>query len=699
MNSEYPHGFNTFFQNYQSFPHFPHYPQYQHIPQYQHMPPQYYFHGQDYNNLNNGIYNEFREMRKHIDALTIEINKLKSLLELQQTNSVISNNFIDKTVDKLKSFDTRLNYAFTKINKLENNNSNNNNLQTNIKESNKTNNPNIRFNMNDTNRNMFSPFGSTFNSMNTGLPPFGQSQNSKPTKENNVNKRNINPIQRPPLQNIIRITPSTSNTFPLSSLFNMINNSQSESTKKEKQNDLIDSEDEYDMNTEIYAEPDIKKIDNDVLEVKLDIKSIDDLIDIGIKYRNELDSNNKKDKKDKKETKNKKEKKEKPKKIIKQKDDSSDSEEETAGTGLILFNSSFELKDNSNNSSDDFSGFLHKAIQEAFQEAIEKTEKQIDEENEKLNLNKEDTEDNKDKKNPEYYIFNGKKYSVDINKIINLIEPLQKLKNIIGMNKIKENILEMILYYIQNFESKTSDMLHTSIEGPPGVGKTKLGRILAQVYHGLGVIPSKRFKRVRRTDLIGKYLGHTAHKTQEVIDEAEGGVLFIDEAYSLGAEGEKDIYSKECIDTINMNLTEKKKNLIVIIAGYTDQLDKSFFAANEGLKRRFPFRFTIDGYNEKEMKDIFYAQIRRLKWKLHPEVSIDYLENFFKKNKKDFPHFGGDIETVILNCKMSHAKRVIGKPNIYHKILTIDDINNAFDKFKQNKKKEENINHLHSMYT
>ncbi len=698
MNSEYPSGFNTFFPNYHTFPSYMQYQQNLPIPPI----PQYQYYGQEYHSLNNNMFNEFREMRKHVDALALEINKVKSLLELQHNNSIISNNFIDNTVSKLKSFDTRLNYAFTKINKLENNKSENkkqkNNLHNNSHESDTVTIPIIRVsNINDSNMN--NPLGSSLGSFTNGFSPFGQ--NKSP---NRITKRVINPIQRPTNPNIIKINPSTTNNmFPLSSLFNMINNSQTESNK-DKENDLIDSEDEYDMTSEVYAEPDVKKIDNDVLEIKLDIKSIDDLINIGIKYKKELEMNNKDNngKKNKKENKDGKDKKEKkPKKVLgKHKCENSESEDENndrEDTGLFIFNSTIDLKDNSKESSDDFTSFLHKAIQEAFTEAINKTDKDLQKEIEEEE--KQNKKNNQEDKHPGYYVFNGKKYSVDINKIINLVEPLQKLKNIIGMNKIKENILEMILYYIQNFESKTSDMLHTSIEGPPGVGKTKLGRILAQVYHGLGVIPSKRFKRVRRTDLIGKYLGHTAHKTQEVIDEAEGGVLFIDEAYSLGAEGEKDIYSKECIDTINMNLTEKKKNLIVIIAGYTDQLDKSFFSANEGLKRRFPFRFTIDGYNEKEMKDIFYAQIRRLKWKLHPEVSIQYLEEFFKKNKKDFPHFGGDIETVILNCKMAHAKRVIGKPNIYHKILTIDDINNAFDKFKQNKKKEENITHLHSMYT
>jgi hypothetical protein len=695
MNSDYPSGFNTYFQNfrpYQHFPpnqqpqftHIPHNPQFTHIPHNQH----HYYYNND-NNHNNGIYNEFRELKKHIDTLTDEINKLKSIIDLQQTNSVISNDFIDKTVDKLKSVDTRLNYAFTKIKKIENNNNNSNNikLNNNKRPHNIDNIDNI-----DNNDNNIINNTSEKNTMTIPIVRIISNPNGSKNMNNNIIK---NPITSTPLN-------KSSGLFPLSSLFSMIN-SQNENEKKPETNDLIDSEDDYDMNSEIYAEPDILKIDNDILEVKLDIKSIDDLIDIGIKFKNELNINtNKNSEKNSEKKEKEKDKKEKKVKKIKRdkqtrkksiENDTDEDENDEDMPGLILFNNSIGSSKNSNNMPNDFTSLLHNVINEAFQEAIEKTEKDMEE------FNKTENKETKEEKYPGYYMFNGKKYSVDINKIINLVEPLQKLKNIIGMHKIKDNILEMILYYIQNFESNTSDMLHTSIEGPPGVGKTKLGRILAQVYHGLGVIPSKRFKRVRRTDLIGKYLGHTAHKTQEVIDEAEGGVLFIDEAYSLGAEGEKDIYSKECIDTINMNLTEKKKNLIVIIAGYTDQLDKSFFAANEGLKRRFPFRFTIDGYNEKEMKDIFYAQIRRLNWKLHPELSIQYLEDFFKKNKKEFPHFGGDIETIILNCKMSHAKRVIGKPNIYHKILTIEDISNAFNKFKQNKKKEESIKHIQSMYT
>merc|ERR1711991_1200935 len=107
------------------------------------------------------------------------------------------------------------------------------------------------------------------------------------------------------------------------------------------------------------------------------------------------------------------------------------------------------------------------------------------------------------------------------------------------------------------------DMLHTVITGPPGVGKTELGRILGHIYKGMGVLKKGHLKIVKRSDLIGKYLGHTAAKTQDVIDECSGGVMFIDEAYSLCNKEGRDSFSKECIDTLNQNLTERRDFLCI----------------------------------------------------------------------------------------------------------------------------------------
>ena len=476
------------------------------------------------------------------------------------------------------------------------------------------------------------------------------------SKDKDVNSKDKD-VNDNSITKIIRLDPSSKMPpfFPLLSGMIFNNNNNSDNKKSEK-NELIDSEDEYNDDIDIYATIE-NNIENDIIEINININDIDDLINLGLKYKNEMPIKNNND-----ETQQNKK--------IKNIDDIAEEAFKKVFSDII------------NNKSKD-----SKLSIKFFNEKDSDSEKES-----VLDSSQNDKSNNKsDDKIKNYYVFNEKKYTLDINKIINLIEPLIKLKRIIGMEKVKKQIIDMILYYIQNFENTSSDMLHTSIEGPPGVGKTKLGRVLAQIYSALDIIPSKRFTRVRRTDLIGKYLGHTAHKTQEVIDEAEGGVLFIDEAYSLGDNENRDSFSKECIDTINQNLTEKKKNLIVIIAGYSDQLDKTFFALNEGLKRRFPFRFTIDGYNEKELTDIFYSKIKKINWRLNMDLDRTYLENFYKINKDKFKNYGGDIETLVMNCKMTHASRVIGKNYLHKKIIIKDDLEKAFERFINNKNKKEEM--------
>jgi AAA+ superfamily predicted ATPase len=250
----------------------------------------------------------------------------------------------------------------------------------------------------------------------------------------------------------------------------------------------------------------------------------------------------------------------------------------------------------------------------------------------------------------------------------------------------------MILYFIQNFERKNDNMLHTVIEGYSGVGKTQFGKILAEIYAGMNIIDSNKFKLVKRTDLIGEYVGHTAVKTQNAIDEAEGGVLFIDEAYSLGSEEKRDSFSKECIDVINQNLSENKRKFICIIAGYPDELDKCFFAYNQGLKRRFPFRFKIDKYTPEELRDIFINKINGMKWKINDnELNIGILTDFFNKNIKEFPYYGGDVENLLLNCKFAHSRRVFGKHPKNKRKLSKQDLEIGFDRFIANKKKVADI--------
>jgi SpoVK/Ycf46/Vps4 family AAA+-type ATPase len=290
-----------------------------------------------------------------------------------------------------------------------------------------------------------------------------------------------------------------------------------------------------------------------------------------------------------------------------------------------------------------------------------------------------------------YTIETAEKYAINLKRLNKLVEPLTELK-----------IIDQIVYFLQAFE-ENNNMLHTIIEGPPGVGKTMLGYILGKIYFNMGVLKGSQnainsltgkkddfvFKIVKRKDLIGEYLGHTAVKTQKVIDECQGGVLFIDEAYSLGNLDKKDTYSKECIDTINQNLSENKNNFMCIIAGYPEQLENCFFSYNEGLKRRFTFKYTIEKYNSKELCNIFKKMVYDSKWEL--DIDDKLLEEFINKNIKEFENFGGDMETLLFRTKITHSKRVFGKHPRDRKKINMDDINKAFVLFKSNKKKEVNV--------
>ena len=159
----------------------------------------------------------------------------------------------------------------------------------------------------------------------------------------------------------------------------------------------------------------------------------------------------------------------------------------------------------------------------------------------------------------------------DVKKLQRIYNSLIKLDNMIGMNGVKKNIIYQILYFLQNL-NKSGDMLHTVITGPPGVGKTEISKIIAEIYSELGVLEIGQVVFAKRSDLIGEYLGQTAIKTQEVLESARGGVLVIDECYSLGHPDKRDSYSKECIDTLNQFLTEEKEHFACIICEYKDAL-------------------------------------------------------------------------------------------------------------------------------
>jgi SpoVK/Ycf46/Vps4 family AAA+-type ATPase len=279
---------------------------------------------------------------------------------------------------------------------------------------------------------------------------------------------------------------------------------------------------------------------------------------------------------------------------------------------------------------------------------------------------------------------------LQLKKLHALIPSLQSLKQMIGMKQLKSAIVDFIVFYLQDLDNgQQKDFMHTVLEGPPGCGKTEIGKILCSIYVHMGLIKRNYFRVVKRHELIGQYLGQTAPKTQKVIDDCLGGVMFIDEAYSLGNPEGRDIYSKECLDTLNQNLTEHKDSFICIIAGYKDALKHSFFAVNEGLESRFPIRFEVDPYNGEELFSIFKKIVKERHWSFEEEERLK--KEFFVKHEKDFPYYGRDMEVLFQKTKIAHSKRIYSAPKEKKKKISQQDIEQGFllyQKMNKERKKE-----------
>lgn len=274
------------------------------------------------------------------------------------------------------------------------------------------------------------------------------------------------------------------------------------------------------------------------------------------------------------------------------------------------------------------------------------------------------------------------RHNEQLQRLFNLIPPLKELDNMIGLEDIKKEVLKKIIYYIQN--PVNEEYLHTIISGPPGVGKTQFAKIYSKIFVYLGILKNNKFIEVKRDQLVGEYLGQTAPRTRKVLESAMGGVIFIDEAYSLGNPEKRDSFSKESIDMINQYLSEKKNEFMMVVAGYEKELKESFFSFNPGLQRRFSTHYNIKGYNNKELTQIFISKCNDLKY--NNTISTNHLENFFKENKDDFEFYGGSIEQLMNELKYSHSFRTFYEGNQSRDIIK-EDLDKAFESYNNNQNK------------
>ena len=277
----------------------------------------------------------------------------------------------------------------------------------------------------------------------------------------------------------------------------------------------------------------------------------------------------------------------------------------------------------------------------------------------------------------EIYESKKKRFNLNVRVLHNLIEPLIELNNMVGVSKVKEIIFNKIIYHLQGLDDPDLDYNHVVLYGGPGMGKTKIAKIIGKIYSNLGILSKGEFKEAKLTDLKAGYVGQSEIKTQKLLEESLGNVLFLDEAYSLGTNenGKFDSYSQSIIDIINPFIEKYRRDFILIIAGYKNDLENRFFKGNQGLKSRFGLFIELESYTNTEMSKIFKSKIKKFNWNLSNNTMLD---NFFLKNKDNFKFFGRDIENLFTKCKIAHSKRVIKEPLNNKKKLNMDDINNGY---------------------
>ena len=192
---------------------------------------------------------------------------------------------------------------------------------------------------------------------------------------------------------------------------------------------------------------------------------------------------------------------------------------------------------------------------------------------------------------------------------------LAELDGYVGMDAIKEEVRSLInmvqVYKLRReHDLPTTDMsLHMVFSGNPGTGKTTVARIMARIYHSLDILSKGQLVEVDRSGLVAGYVGQTALKTQKVIEKAMGGVLFIDEAYALNGKSEND-FGQEAIDTILKAMEDHRDDLVVIVAGYTELMDR-FIHSNPGLESRFNRFLMFEDYTPEQMVAIFKMQCKK----------------------------------------------------------------------------------------
>ena len=264
---------------------------------------------------------------------------------------------------------------------------------------------------------------------------------------------------------------------------------------------------------------------------------------------------------------------------------------------------------------------------------------------------------------------------------------LQELDELVGLDEVKEQVKKIISFIKTSKLRNNMPMLHMCFNGNPGTGKTTVARIVGKIFAEEQILSDKKvFVEAQRCDLIGKYIGHTAPMTQKMIEKSLGGILFIDEAYSLASyiqdEGGRD-YGAECIATLLKGMEDHRENLCVILAGYTNEM-KHMLEVNPGFESRVQFIINFPDYSEEALYNIFKNLCKKEKYKISSNVK-DYLIEHFKyaKNNKNFSN-ARYVRNLYEKVKIEQSYRVTANTNENINLIKKCDIEKVVESLKPN---------------
>ncbi|MEG6615635.1 AAA family ATPase [Peptococcaceae bacterium 1198_IL3148] len=273
-------------------------------------------------------------------------------------------------------------------------------------------------------------------------------------------------------------------------------------------------------------------------------------------------------------------------------------------------------------------------------------------------------------------------------------EIMDEINKLIGLESVKKLIKELHAFIeIQRLREKEKlahepMVLHMIFKGNPGTGKTTVARLLGQLFKEMGVLNKGHIIEVERADLVGEYIGHTAKRTRDQIKKALGGILFIDEAYSLARGGDKD-FGKECIDCMVKSMEDNKDNLILILAGYQREMD-DFIESNPGLRSRFPIHITFPDYTIQQLMEIATLMLNEREYKLTPEAE-EQMRVLLKERARLHRNSGNArlVRNLIERSMRLQAVRLLNyKQSKLSReelmIITLEDIINAYDDLTEN---------------